>query len=138
MRQSAGTRACCRSGEQEHVSAEVTFEMKADDERSQPCKDRREGGESKAVGTRGGTRVLANLEDAGLIATPPPLAAWPGAFPSPLHPPTPPHTHPLPCGPLLVQLSPCHPRHSSWGQPRGGSPFHLVSIHSLWQTGEGQ
>lgn len=73
--------------------------------------------------------VLANLEDAGLIATPPPLAAWPGAFP-PLPPP--------PCGPLLVQLSPCHPRHSSWGRPRGGSPFHLVSIHSLWQTGEGQ
>lgn len=30
--------------------------------------------------------VLANLEDAGLIATPPPLGAWPGAFP----PPTPP------------------------------------------------
>lgn len=58
MRQSAGTRACCRSDEQEHVSAEVTFEMKADDERSQPCKDRREGGVSKAVGTHGGTRSL--------------------------------------------------------------------------------
>ena len=85
MRQSPGTRACCKSDEQEHVSAEVTFEMKADDERSQPCKDRREGGKSKAVGTHSGTRSLPTWRTQ---ARSPLLLLWqPGLVPSP-PPPT--------------------------------------------------
>ena len=60
-----------------------------------------------------------------------PLLTWSKQVPSPLSSsssslarcPSLPHL-PLPCSPLLVQLSPCHPRYSFQGWLRGSSPFY--------------
>lgn len=95
----------------------LTFQMEPDSKRSQPCRDWRGGHENNTVGTHGGTWSLLTWRKQVPSPLPPlPPAAWPGALPSP--------TSLYPARPLLVQLSPCHPRHSSQGWLRGGLPFY--------------
>lgn len=109
----------CKLDGQEHFFAEVTFEMKPDDERSQPGRDQGEEGRAR----QWGHAVGHGPQPGGGRQSPTPSHLPRACRVSP--------TSARHCHRVSVQPSP----HLPGLGPEVAHLFTLVSIHNVWQTG---